>query len=86
MLLGEPPSAQAQHTPALPGGDKDTFHGLDILHATSAALIDALKEVMIDSDFENAMKALTSWVPIKDEELLMKVVRAEWKQHQRKKP
>ncbi|KAK0634808.1 hypothetical protein B0T17DRAFT_18265 [Bombardia bombarda] len=59
--------------------------GLDILHATSAALIQALSEVLLDSDFENAMKALTSWVPIKDEELLMKVTRAEWRQHQSKK-
>lgn len=55
--------------------------GLDILHATSAALIQALREVLIDSDFENAMKALTSFIPIKDEELLMKVTKAEWKAH-----
>jgi hypothetical protein len=31
------------------------------------------------------MKALTSWIPVKDEELLMKVTRAEWRQHQGKK-
>lgn len=59
--------------------------GLDILHATSAALIQALREVLLDSDFENAMKALTSWIPIKDEDLLMKVAKAEWKIHQGKK-
>ncbi|EFY99844.1 Rab GTPase-TBC domain protein [Metarhizium robertsii] len=59
--------------------------GLDILHATSAALIQALREVLLDSDFENAMKALTSWIPIKDEDLLMKVAKAEWKTHQGKK-
>jgi hypothetical protein len=59
--------------------------GLDVLHATSAALIEALREVLLDSDFENAMKALTSWIPIKDEDMLMKVVRAEWKQHQVRK-
>lgn len=55
--------------------------GLDVLHATSAALIQALREVLLDSDFENVMKALTAWIPIKDEDLLMKVTRAEWKTH-----
>ncbi|KAM3512897.1 hypothetical protein MY11210_003453 [Beauveria gryllotalpidicola] len=53
--------------------------GLDVLHATSAAIIQALREVLLDSDFENAMKALTAWIPVKDEDLLMKVTRAEWK-------
>ncbi|KJZ80285.1 hypothetical protein HIM_00135 [Hirsutella minnesotensis 3608] len=59
--------------------------GLEVLHATGAALIQALREVLLDSDFENAMKALTSWIPIKDEDLLMKVMKAEWKTHQGKK-
>ncbi len=58
---------------------------LDILHATSTALIDGLQEVLLDADFENAMKAVTSWVQIKDEELLMKVVQAEWKRHQKRR-
>lgn len=58
---------------------------LDVLHATSAALIQALREILLDSDFENAMKALTSWIPIKDEDMLMKVTKAEWKAHQSKK-
>ena len=58
---------------------------LDVLHATSTALIDGLQEVLQDADFENAMKAVTSWVPIKDENLLMKVVHAEWKRHYRMK-
>ena len=86
MLLGDAPpippnpSLEKLKDPELP------FLGLDILHATSTALIDALQEVLLDSDFENAMKALTSWVPIKDEDMLMKVVRAEWKHHQKKKP
>lgn len=48
-------------------------------------MIQALREVLLDSDFENAMKALTSWIPIKDEDLLMKVTKAEWKSHQGKK-
>ncbi len=40
-----------------------------MLHATSTALMQALREVLLDSDFENAMKALTSWIPVKNEEL-----------------
>lgn len=52
---------------------------LDVLHATSAALVDATREILLDSDFENAMKVLTSWIPVKDEDLLMKVAHAEWK-------
>jgi hypothetical protein len=50
-----------------------------VLHATSAALVDATREILLDSDFENAMKVLTSWIPVKDEELLMRVCCAEWK-------
>lgn len=52
---------------------------LDVLHATSAALVDATREILMDSDFENAMKVLTSWIPVKDEDLLMQVAHAEWK-------
>ncbi|QIW99793.1 hypothetical protein AMS68_005311 [Peltaster fructicola] len=52
---------------------------LDVLHATSTALIDATREIIIDSDFENAMKVLTSFVPIRDEDLLMRVARVEYK-------
>jgi hypothetical protein len=59
--------------------------GLDILHATSAALIDGMREIILESDFENAMKVLTSWVPIKDVELFMRVAKAEWKVHRRNK-
>lgn len=70
LLLGE----------NLPTKKHDTT--LDVLHATSAALIQALREVLLDSDFENALKALTSSIPIKDEELLMKVTKAEWKSQQ----
>ena len=58
---------------------------LDVLHATSAALIDAMRDILLESDFENGMKVLTSWVPIKDVELFMRVARAEWKVHSRKK-
>lgn len=57
---------------------------LDVLHATSAALIDGMREIILESDFENAMKVLTSWVPIKDIELFMRVAKAEWKVHRKK--
>ncbi len=56
--------------------------GLDVLHATSTALVHALRDVLLDSDFENAMKSLTAWIPVADEDLLMKVARAEWRRHQ----
>jgi len=59
--------------------------GLDVLHAASAALIDGTREVLLDSDFENAMKVLTSWIPVKDEEMLMRVARVEWKRRKRRK-
>lgn len=70
MLLGDAPI----------GGGKD-FGGadLDVLHAVSAALIDATRDILLDADFENAMKVLTSFLPIKDEDLLMRVTRTEWK-------
>lgn|SRR5690242_11668476 len=71
MLLGD-----ASHS----NDPTSKFSGdLDVLHATSAALIDATREILLDSDFENAMKVLTSWIPIKDEDLLMRVARTEYK-------
>lgn len=100
MLLGDAPlpdkaDAKAKAKAEAKAKDKDkdkeqpqgaaALFSLDILHAASSALIQALREVLLDSDFENAMKALTSWVPIKDEDLLMKVIRTEWKQHKGKK-
>jgi hypothetical protein len=76
MLLGDASNA----TPA-----SSTFSGdLDVLHATSAALIDATREILLDSDFENAMKVLTSWIPIKDEDLLMRVAKAEYKMRKKR--
>ncbi|PON20435.1 TBC domain-containing protein [Trichoderma gamsii] len=84
LLLGD---SAAEPAISIGSSDSETTPptGLDILHATSAALVQALREVLLDSDFENAMKALTSWIPIKDEDLLMKVAKAEWKSHQGKK-
>jgi len=79
MLLGDP-DINVKPTPERPFAG-----GLDIIHATSAALIDGTREILLDSDFENAMKVLTSWIPVKDEELMMKVTRAEWKLHRGKK-
>lgn len=73
-------AAAPQPGPSGTSGQR-TATGFDILHATSAALFHALNEVLIDSDFENAMKALTSYVPIKDEDMLMRVTKAEWKLH-----
>lgn len=71
MLLGD--ASRSSSPSSKSGGD------LDVLHATSAALIDATREILLDSDFENAMKVLTSWIPIKDEDLLMRVAKAEYK-------
>ncbi len=84
MLLGEAPPPEPDPADAAAAAADTPAHGLDVLHAASAALIHALRDVLLDSDFENAMKALTSWVPVKDEELLMKVTRAEWKLRQGK--
>ncbi|KAI1846491.1 hypothetical protein JX265_004986 [Neoarthrinium moseri] len=86
MLLGDsPPDPPSQEVT----GGKSTAQpysskGLEILHATSTAIVLALSEHIVDSEFENAMKALTSFVPVKDDDLLMKVVRAEYKQHHSK--
>lgn len=70
MLLGDA-SPKAEN--AFGGAD------FDVLHATSAALIDATRDIILDSDFETAMKVLTSFVPVQDEDLLMRVAQAEWK-------
>ena len=100
MLLGDPDEKTFTSIPRKPvsptngdtsNGDHSTasdssYHGgLDVLHAVSAALIDGTREILLDSDFENAMKVLTSWIPIRDEEILMRVAKAEWKMHRRKK-
>ena len=91
LLLGDGAHRQAKRQATAATGEgsevspKAPTSGLDVLHATSAALIQALSEVLLDSDFENAMKALTAWIPIKDEDLLMKVTKAEWKTRQGKR-
>ncbi|KAG6047014.1 hypothetical protein E4U39_000815 [Claviceps sp. Clav50 group G5] len=78
-------AASSNKVSSAPSPTQGKASGLDVLHAASAALIEALREVLLDSDFENAMKALTSWIPVKDEDLLMKVTKAEWKTHQGRK-
>lgn len=77
MLLGATP--QDALPSASPG--KPASQGLEVLHAASAAIIDVYNDCLLDSDFENAMKILTSWVPIKDVEHFIGVVHAEWKRH-----
>lgn len=101
MLLGdpypEPPpnSLQERHEePTSPStlsssiantAPKSFNGGLDVLHAASAALVDGTRDILLHSDFENAMKVLTSWIPVKDEELLMRVAKAEWNIHHKKR-
>lgn len=75
--------APSQNTPSSKTKDEEVSFGttLDILHAASAALIDGMRDILLESDFENAMKVLTSWIPIQDEDLFMRIARAEWKMH-----
>lgn len=85
MLLGDCPSQSSTKSSPSPEPSKQTPPAdLDVLHATSAALIDAEREILLDSDFENAMKVLTSWIPIKDEDFLMRVARAEYRKIRKK--
>ncbi|KAJ5674077.1 hypothetical protein N7462_009516 [Penicillium macrosclerotiorum] len=85
-ITGRPSTSSAKHKKDASEARPSTFgQGLDVLHATSAALIDGMREIILESDFENSMKVLTSWVPIKDIELFMRVAKAEWKVHRRKK-
>lgn len=89
MLLGDPDvSLPPLKSPSNGPGTVASMSfngGLDVLHAVSAALIDGTREILLDSDFENAMKVLTSWIPVKDEEMLMRVARVEWKMRKRRK-
>lgn len=98
MLLGDPDTplppianpttvdnGNATMTTTIQSNNTSLNGGLDVLHAVSAALIDGTREILLDSDFENAMKVLTSWIPVKDEEMLMRVARVEWKMRKRRK-
>lgn len=71
---------------ASPGAKSDgiDFHGeLDVLHAASAALFDAMRDMLVDADFETAMNMLTHSIPIMDEDLLMRVTKAEWRRRKK---
>ena len=57
----------------------------DVLHATAAALIDALQDVLLDAEFENAMGALTGTVPVGREDVLMRVVQREFEGRQKRR-
>lgn len=72
LLLGEASNA-------LEPKMRDEFGAdLDLLHAASTAILDALRDVLLEGDFENAMRVLTGWISIKDPDLLMKVVYSEY--------
>lgn len=82
LLLGDAPHATRASAAASSGEANQVDFGgadLDVLHATSMALIDATREILLDSDFENAMKTLTSQIPVRDEDILMRVAKTEWK-------
>ncbi|KAI1344012.1 rab-GTPase-TBC domain-containing protein [Xylariaceae sp. FL0016] len=86
ILLGSTPP---EERPSSDGegritSDEPTSKGLEVLHATSLAVIDTLQDMLLDSDFDNAMKVLTSFIPIKDEQRFLEVVHAEWKKHHNK--
>ncbi|KAI0025708.1 rab-GTPase-TBC domain-containing protein [Xylariomycetidae sp. FL0641] len=84
ILLGSSPPEAEDNTPAdgKEAAQGPSSEGLEVLHATSLAIIDALHENLMDSDFENAMKALTSWVPVKDEQKFLDIVQLEYRKHQ----
>jgi len=76
MLLGDPDTHSKSSS---------KFGGtLDVLHAISSAILDGMKGIILKSDFEDAMKNLTSFIPVKDEDMLMQVAKREWKMRRRK--
>ncbi|KAI5309874.1 hypothetical protein KEM55_002226 [Ascosphaera atra] len=85
MLLGDSGGPDDHATNSAHGDNPSPFgNSLDVLHAVSASLIDGMRDIILQSDFENAMKVLTSWVPIKDVELFMRVAKVEYKVHANK--
>ncbi|KAI1781084.1 TBC domain-containing protein [Hypoxylon cercidicola] len=84
LLLGSSPDPPVVADTAGKVASEPSSQGLEILHATSLAIIDTLRPSLLDSDFENAMKSLTSWVPIKDEQGFMNLVQLEYRRHQSK--
>ncbi|KAL7623939.1 hypothetical protein AAE478_005496 [Parahypoxylon ruwenzoriense] len=83
LLFGSSPdSFDTSSTTSKDAAEYPSSKGLEILHATGLAIIDALRDTLLDSDFENAMKSLTSWVPIKDDQGFMNLVQLEYRRHQ----
>ncbi|XDG03327.1 hypothetical protein ABKA04_002942 [Annulohypoxylon sp. FPYF3050] len=82
LLLGSSPDVPS--APSKSAAEQLSSQGLEVLHATSLAIIDTLRPTLLDSDFENAMKSLTSWIPIKDGQGFMELVQLEYKRHQSK--
>ncbi|KAI0882452.1 rab-GTPase-TBC domain-containing protein [Annulohypoxylon maeteangense] len=82
LLLGSSPDVPS--TPSKSAVEQPSSKGLEILHAASLAIVDTLRPTLLDSDFENAMKSLTSWIPIKDGQGFMDLVQLEYKRHQSK--
>lgn len=89
MLLGDAPLYTRGRVRSTKTGNmvEEDFGGadLDVLHAVSAALVDAVQEILIVSDFENTMKTLTSWIPVQDEDLLMNVAKEEYRVKKKRK-
>lgn len=84
-IYGKAPSTAGGAGSTIDAPPDISFNGtLDVLHATAAAILDGMKIIILKADFEEAMKNLTSFVPVKDEDMLMKVVKAEWKQRRRR--
>lgn len=84
LLLGDPDNLSIKQTSNNVKDDPSFHGGLEVLHATSAALLDSMRDILLEADFETAMKVLTSWIPIQDEDLLMRVTRAELKVHRKR--
>ena len=63
-------------------GDDGRF---DILHATAAALFDANVHVLVRGDYGEALQALTTELEVTREDVLMKVVKREWEERQRRR-
>ncbi|KAB8346123.1 hypothetical protein FH972_023171 [Carpinus fangiana] len=78
MLLGAMQSTPSKSPSSIEKQASAPVPDLDVLHAVSAALLDGLQDVLLDADFENAMKVLTSPVPVGHEDILMEVARREY--------
>ena len=90
MLLGGPANTASRgrgsrETKGGSGKNDDGGGRFDVLHAVSAALIDALQETLVGAEFENAMKALTGHVAVREPDVLMRVARREFEERERRR-